>query len=96
VTGEGWTFTEQIDSSVSAGDKTTAGITAAIAGATEVVTVPKGTFTCYKNTWTQGGKTIIEYWDSSGVFPYAPVKIVDSVNFQSTDTKVLYSTNVLP
>jgi hypothetical protein len=93
---ETWTFTEQIDSSNPMGDKTTNGITAAIAGATESVTVPAGTFTCYKNTITQSSKTIIEYWDASGVYPYAPIKIVDSVNFGSTQTSVLYSTNVYP
>ena len=96
VLGESWTYTEQIDSSNPVGDTTTDGLTAAIASATESVTVPAGTFTCYKNTITQGGKTIIEYWDASGAFPYAPVKIVDNVNFTNTDTKVLYSSNVLP
>jgi hypothetical protein len=96
VLSESWTFTEQIVSSNSLGNKTTAGITAAIAGATESVTVPAGTFTCYKNTITQGGKTIIEYWDASGLIPYAPIKIVDSVNFSNTQTSVLYSSNVYP
>jgi hypothetical protein len=93
--GESWTYTEQIASSNVAGNKTTNGITAAVAPATESVTVPAGTFTCYNITITQkvGAvyKTIIEYWDASGVFPYAPVKIIDSVNFGSTDSRVLLS-----
>jgi hypothetical protein len=104
--GESWTFTEEINSSMSAGNKITNGITSVIADTTEVVTVPAGTFTCYKNTWTQlvtingsggtGYKQIFEYWDASGAFTYAPIKIVDSANFVSTDTKVLYSSPVLP
>ena len=98
--GEGWTFTEQIDSSNPIGDKTTEGITAAIAGATEAVTTPAGTFTCYKLTIAQvvSGTTkyIYEYWDASGANPYTPVKVVDSVNFGSTDTRVLSSSNIYP
>jgi len=93
---ESWTYTEQVDSSNSAGDSTTNGITAVVAGATEAVTVPAGTFTCYKLTITQGGKTITQYWDASGLFPYVPIKIVDTYNFQSTDTKTLQSTNLFP
>ena len=96
VLGESWTYTEQIDSDQSAGDKTTDGITAAVAAATESVTVPAGTFTCYKVTITQGGKTILQYWDASGLFPYVPIKIVDTVNFDGTDTKTLQSTNLFP
>jgi hypothetical protein len=95
--GESWTFTEQIDSSQAEGDKTTNGITAAIASATEEVTVPAGTFTCYNKSVTQtgyAGNYIYEYWDAAGVFPYAPVKIVDSVNFDAVQTSVLYSLTV--
>ena len=94
VLGESWTGHEQIASSNSMGNKDS-DFTAAIASATESVTVPAGTFTCYKLTITQGGKTIIEYWDSQGRFPYAPIKVIDSVNFGSTDTRVL-SSPVLP
>ena len=93
---ESWTFTEQIVSSQSEGNKTTNNITAAIASATESVTVPAGTFTCYKLTITEGSKTIIEYWDAESRFPYAPVKVVDSVSFGSTDTRVLYSSSSTP
>jgi hypothetical protein len=95
VLGESWTYTEQVDSDNSAGDSTTAA-SAAVAAATESVTVPAGTFTCYKITITEGGKTITQYWDASGLFPYAPIKIVDTYNFQSTDTKTLQSTNLFP
>ena len=98
--GESWTYTEQIASGNVAGNKTTAGIKAVVAPATESVTVPAGTFTCYNITITQKvgtvNKTIYEYWDASGTFPYAPVKNVDSVNFGSTQTNVLWSSSVLP
>jgi hypothetical protein len=93
---ESWTYTEQIDSSNSMGDKTTNGITANLSAATESVTVNGRTFTCYNLSIKQGTKYIYEYWDANGVFPYAPVKIVDSVNFGSTQTSILYSSNVLP
>jgi hypothetical protein len=97
--GESWTYTEQISSSNSLGNKVTDGITAVVAPATESVTVPAGTFTCYNITITQlvgtgstaAYKTITEYWDASGGFPYSPVKIVDSVNFAVTQTNVLNS-----
>ena len=91
---QNWTFTLDIYNSDF--DYIINGITANISSATESVTVPAGTFTCYNLTITQGNKTIIEYWDASGVFPYAPVKVVDNVNFDSTDTRVLYSSTVLP
>lgn len=93
---ESWTFTKQIDSSNSMGDKTSTGVPAAIAAATEVVTVPAGTFTCYKLTYTISSKTIVEYWDATNAFPYVPIKIVDSINFGKTDTRTLQSSNVLP
>jgi len=97
--GAPWTLsetfseTEEIDSDNDAGDSENTR-SHVVAGATESVTVPAGTFTCYKNTITVGSKTIIEYWDASGVFPYMPIKTVDNVAFQSTDTKVLVSTTI--
>ena len=92
--GESWTFHQQIASSQSAGNSDS-DFTAAVASATQSVTVPAGTFTCYTLTITENSKTIIEYWDANGRFPYAPVKVVDSVNFGSTDTKVLQSSPVI-
>mgnify|MGYP001766786340 CR=1 FL=1 len=93
--GESWTYTEQNDSSQNAGDSIRTG-TATVASATESVTVPAGTFNCYKITYSINSKTFTEYWDADGIFPYAPVKIVDNYNFASTDTKELYSFTVIP
>jgi hypothetical protein len=98
VLSESWTYTEQIDSSINLGDKTTNGITATVGAATEVVTLTVNgastSFTCYKITINQGGLYIYEWWDADGLVPYTPIKIVDSVNFKSTQTQVLYSTTL--
>jgi hypothetical protein len=98
---ESWTYTEEIvsDAPMGQGDKTTNNIPASLPEGTQEVTVPINggtTFTCYVITITQDGKTITEYWDASGVFPYAPVKTVDNVNFESQIINQLYSSNVYP
>jgi hypothetical protein len=97
VSGESWTHTWDVENNaLCMCDTSITGITNVVNGSTQEVTVPAGTFTCYVNTITQSGKTITEYWDSSGAFPYAPIKIVDNVSFQYTDTKQLYSFTFSP
>ena len=96
--GEGWTFTEQTNSTQSSGDNTSV-YSASIAAATESITVSAGTFTCYNVTFINTYNTsrrINEYWDTSGIFPYAPIKIVDKSSFCQTQTSQLSSSSVYP
>ena len=65
------------------------------------VTVPINggtTFPCYEVTHLRDDdKTIVEYWDSTGVFPYYPIKRVDNkANFDAVETRELHASNVYP
>jgi len=57
----------------------------------ESVTVPAGTFNCYKVEYTNKGSVIFtEWWSADGEF-IAPVKIVDTGSSNDTETKELKS-----
>ena len=91
--GESWTYTwRHEDLTIGINDIARSAV---VADATQEVTVPAGTFTCYVVTHTQDTKTLVEYWDAGGVFPYAPIKTVDNRSFDDIQTSELYST-VLP
>jgi hypothetical protein len=93
--GETWSFTKQTDSGAcffggcAMGD-TTVSVSATVSE--EQITVPAGTFNCYKITFNNGD---YEWWDKDGVFPYAPIKLTVE-DFDSTQTSVLYSSPLLP
>lgn len=86
--GQSWNYDLRVDSDNNMGDSTTP-FSAEVAGALETVTVPAGTFSCYKVTHTGSGKTYIEYWDSTGTFDSAPIKVVDTYNFDELNTMEL-------
>jgi len=97
--GETWSYTEQIDSSDDRGDSTNT-VQVTVAGATESVTVPAGTFTCYKVTRQYPGvnpngldNTVTEWWevDTAAHFCHAPIKTVDNHNFRYSQTSELNS-----
>ena len=89
--GQTWTYNVVVDSSNDMGDSTTA-FTAVVAGSLESVTVPAGTFpSCYKVTRTASNGSITEWWDSTGTFDLAPVKIQDNYNFSGVQVQSLQS-----
>ena len=95
---ETWTFTHQITTSAHLGEETLPWAVS-VSGITTAVNVPAGTFTCYTITATKNGDVtnqIVEYWDASGVFPWAPIKIVDTNNFDVTETRSLYNASCIP
>ena len=91
-----WTYHEQLVLSLSS--KGPFDYTVDVADATTLVTVPAGSFNCYVVTFTRNdAKTVVEYWDASGVFPYAPIKIIDNkLNFDAIEVRELHAGNVYP
>jgi len=84
--GQSWTLQVRTDSSNDMGDST-AFVSVVVADSLETVTVPAGTFECYKAVGTVGSAgTITEWWDSTGTFDLAPVKMVDTANFNAPQT----------
>ncbi|NQT74505.1 MAG: hypothetical protein HQ553_17335, partial [Chloroflexi bacterium] len=80
--GQSWTYQVRTQSNV-AMVNSTVGVTAVVADSLETITVPAGTFECYKvvGTVSGGAGTITEWWDSTGLFDLAPVKTLDTANF---------------
>lgn len=100
--GETWSYTEQIDSSNDIGDSTVT-VNVTVAGATESVTVPAGTFTCYKLVRQYPGvhpagldNTVTEWWevDTAEHFCAAPIKTVDNHNFRYNQVSELNSKTI--
>lgn len=90
ATGESWTYNVVVASSNPLGNSTTA-FSTTVASSLESVTVPAGTFSsCYKVVHTAAnGKTITEWWDSTGEFDLATVKSVDQYNFNQVEVREL-------
>lgn len=92
VLGETWSYHEHVQPSL--GGAYDYDYTAVVADALETVSVPAGTFDCYKVTHTDQAtpsRTFTEWWDASGTFDQAPVKTVDDANFEARQTMELTS-----
>ncbi len=77
--GKTWTYHEHQDNGIGGEEDFdwTVEVTAI-----EPVTVPAGTFECYKVVSTRNdGSQIMEWWDADGIFDLAPVKKIDFFSF---------------
>ena len=96
ATDESWTYTVEVDSDNAMGDSTTH-FSTTVATDLENIVTPAGVFpSCFKVAHLaldgpNAGKSFTEWWDSTGEFDLAPVKILDTYNLNHLEVRELIS-----
>ncbi|MCP4578614.1 MAG: serine hydrolase, partial [Deltaproteobacteria bacterium] len=91
---EGKTWSYEVLDIPNIGTSTVGNWTARVVG-TEEVTVPAGTFNCYRVESTSEDKTVINWWSVEGDLP-CPIKQVKEGIWDETETRELASLPVFP